>query len=49
MRQAAEVISIRELAEADVPQADAVLPLSRLDTAQTYLVVWRHTNAGMSA
>jgi GNAT superfamily N-acetyltransferase len=34
------VIAIRELTEADRSRVDAVLPLSRLDTAQTYLVAW---------
>jgi GNAT superfamily N-acetyltransferase len=33
-------IHVRELTEADLPQVDARLPLSRLDGAQTYLVAW---------
>jgi GNAT superfamily N-acetyltransferase len=34
------VIAIRELTGADLELVDAALPLSRLDTAQTYLVAW---------
>lgn len=34
------VLEIRELAEDEVAAVDAVLPLSRLDTMQTYLVAW---------
>jgi GNAT superfamily N-acetyltransferase len=34
------VIAIRELTDVDLPRVDGVLPLSRLDTAQTYLVAW---------
>jgi GNAT superfamily N-acetyltransferase len=33
-------IDVRELTEAELPRVDARLPLSRLDTAQTYLVAW---------
>jgi GNAT superfamily N-acetyltransferase len=33
-------IDIRELTPADVDRVDAVLPLSRLEKAQTYLVAW---------
>ena len=34
------VIDIRELTPPEVDRVDAVLPLSRLDSAQTYLVAW---------
>jgi GNAT superfamily N-acetyltransferase len=34
------VIAIRELTDADLARADAALPLSRLDTAQTYFIAW---------
>jgi len=34
------VIAIRELTDADLARVDAVLPLSRLDTAQTYFIAW---------
>jgi ribosomal protein S18 acetylase RimI-like enzyme len=34
------VIDIRELTPPEVDCVDAVLPLSRLDAAQTYLVAW---------
>jgi GNAT superfamily N-acetyltransferase len=33
-------IDVRELKEAELAQADARLPLSRLDGAQTYLIAW---------
>jgi GNAT superfamily N-acetyltransferase len=33
-------IDIRELTDADIERVDAVLPLSRLDGAGTYLVAW---------
>jgi GNAT superfamily N-acetyltransferase len=35
-----ERIDIRELSPDDVERVDAVLPLSRLDVAQTYVVAW---------
>jgi GNAT superfamily N-acetyltransferase len=33
-------IEVRPLTEAETDAVDAVLPLSRLDTVQTYLVAW---------
>lgn len=33
-------IDVRELTEADLPRVDRRLPLSRLDSAQAYLVAW---------
>jgi GNAT superfamily N-acetyltransferase len=33
-------IDVRELTDEETPRVDAVLPLHRLDTAQTYLVAW---------
>jgi ribosomal protein S18 acetylase RimI-like enzyme len=33
-------IEVRELTQEETAQVDAVLPLSRLDGAQTYLVAW---------
>lgn len=33
-------IDVRELREEEIPGVDAVLPLHRLDNAQTYLVAW---------
>jgi GNAT superfamily N-acetyltransferase len=34
------MITIRELADAELASVDAVLPLSRLNTAQSYLIAW---------
>jgi GNAT superfamily N-acetyltransferase len=34
------VIAVRPLGDDDTATVDAVLPLSRLDSAQTYLVAW---------
>jgi GNAT superfamily N-acetyltransferase len=34
------VIAVRPLTEEDTATVDAVLPLSRLDSVQTYLVAW---------
>ena len=36
----ATAIEVRPLAEAETGAVDAVLPLSRLDAVQTYLVAW---------
>jgi GNAT superfamily N-acetyltransferase len=33
-------IDVRELTDREIARVDAVLPLHRLDTAQTYLVAW---------
>jgi GNAT superfamily N-acetyltransferase len=33
-------IDVFELTDAELPQVDAKLPLSRLDSAQTYLIAW---------
>jgi GNAT superfamily N-acetyltransferase len=33
-------IDVRELSDEEIPRVDAVLPLHRLDIAQTYLVAW---------
>jgi GNAT superfamily N-acetyltransferase len=33
-------IDVRELTDEEIPRVDAVLPLHRLDVAQTYLVAW---------